>query len=349
MKIWGRALEAPMAGRWVAGCLIVLWGSTNPAPSAEHVRDQWQLDEPVFAPSSEGGFDAVAVKDPSIVRFEGKWHLFYTARGLEEYCTGYAVSRELGRLRSAPRHELEMIRGKGRYGCAPQVFYYEPQRLWYLIFQNRDSNYQPAFSTTPTISDPKSWSAPEPLVLKEDKAKWIDFWVICDSEKAYLFYTRGHNEVVVCTTGLESFPVGWDKGEVVFRGVHESVHVYKVAGRDEYHMIYELNRDGERRFGLATAKAIAGPWAKVTDDYACGSQLVSAAGTERWTDMVSHGEALRSGHDQQMEYDPGDGRWLIQGVGSDDYAAVGYPLIPWKLGIIKRQRAEDDRAEGAAP
>ncbi|MEF8985274.1 MAG: hypothetical protein V5A51_11845 [Bacteroidales bacterium] len=33
----------------------------------------------------------------------------------------------------------------------------EPDKnKWFLIFQNRDSNYQPAFSTTTTISKPES-------------------------------------------------------------------------------------------------------------------------------------------------------------------------------------------------
>ncbi len=71
------------------------------------------------------------------------------------------------------------------------------------------------------------------------------------------------------------------------------------------------------------------------DDYATGDQLkrVGKAGT--WTEMVSHGEVLRSGYDEQMEYDPKGCRWLIQGILKKD-KDMPYPSLPWKLGIISK-------------
>ena len=107
----------------------------------------WKASAPVLLPGAKGSFDEVSVKDPSIVFFENAWHLFYTVRGQNEYTTAYVSAKDLETLKTAPRFELEQIRGKTRYGCAPQVFYFEPQNKWYLIFQNRDANYQPAFST----------------------------------------------------------------------------------------------------------------------------------------------------------------------------------------------------------
>ena len=43
------------------------------------------------------------------------------------------------------------------YNCAPPVFYFRPQKKWYMIFQSQ----QPRFSTTDNIADPMSWSAPQ--------------------------------------------------------------------------------------------------------------------------------------------------------------------------------------------
>jgi hypothetical protein len=266
---------------------------------------------------------------------DGKWHLFYTARSSSEYTTGYVSAPRLTELQSAPRHELKTIRGKGRYGCGPQVLYYEPQGKWYLIFQNRDSNYQPAFATTTTIAKPATWSAARPLIRKDNRAKWIDFWVICDETKAYLFYTQGHRGVVVRSTRLEMFPHGWGEAIEVFQDVHEAVHVYKVKGHSQFHMIYELNRQGVRSFGLAVSNSLEGPWKKVTDNYATGDQLKTADGVKSWTEMVSHGELLRTGYDQHMEYDPQNCRWLIQGILKKDMN-VPYPALPWKLGIMRR-------------
>ncbi|MDP6545239.1 MAG: non-reducing end alpha-L-arabinofuranosidase family hydrolase [Phycisphaerae bacterium] len=319
-------------GSWLLASLAAV---SAVAVAADAIENKWEISAPVLSQGPEGSFDEVSVKDPSIVFHEGKWHLFFTARSKSEYTTGYVSAEELAGLQSAPRHQLKMIRGKGRYGCAPQVLYYRPQRKWYLIFQNRDSNYQPAFSTTATISKPQTWSAPKPLIRKDAKSKWIDFWVICDKTKAYLFYTQGHRGVIVRSTGIDKFPGGWGPGKEVLRDIHEAVHIYKVKGRNEFHMIYELNKRGVRSFGLATSKDLEGPWKKVTDAYATGRQLKLAGGVKTWTEMVSHGELLRSGYDEKMEYDPKDCRWLIQGILKKD-SKVSYPSLPWKLGIMRK-------------
>jgi hypothetical protein len=72
----------------------------------------------------------------------------------------------------------------------------------------------------------------------------------------------------------------------------------------------------------------------VTDDYAIGDKLVFGNPADRWTDQVSHGEMIRTGYNQNLEYDPADGRFLIQGLRSK--AHVGkYRRLGWQLGIIK--------------
>lgn len=305
--------------------------------SAQNLNAQpqniWEIGNPIFSPGPAGSFNEVAVKDPSIVFFENAWHVFYTARSQNEYITGYVSAKELSELQIAKRFELEQIRGKTRYGCAPQIFYFEPQKKWYLIFQNTDSNYQPAFSTTTTISNPDSWSISKPLLQKDKKEKWIDFWVIADETKVYLFYTEAHEGVVVRSTNIEDFPNGWSAGEKVFDNVHEAVHVYKVKNKQKFHMIYELNNEGVRSFGLAAAKNLMGPWKKITDNYATGEQLKYVGNNELWTEMVSHGEAIRSSFNQKMEYEPENCRWIIQGILKNQLNA-DYPSLPWKLGVI---------------
>jgi len=224
---------------WSLACSITVSAAAIVGDSPEN---KWEVSSPILSAGPEGSFDEISVKDPSVVFYKDKWHVFYTARGKGEYTTGYVSAKKLSDLKSAQRHELKMLRGKSRYGCAPQVFYYKPQGKWYLIFQNWDSNYQPVFSTTTMISKPETWSEPKPLLLKDTNAKWIDFWVICTTEKAYLFYTEDHNSVILRSTSLKDFPNGWSKGKMVFKDVHEAVHIYKVKGRTEYHMIYELNK-----------------------------------------------------------------------------------------------------------
>ena len=73
---------------------------------------------------------------------------------------------------------------------------------------------------------------------------------------------------------------------------------------------------GVRSYGLAVAGSLGGPWRNVTDRFATGDQLRHPlrSGGARWTDMVSHGEAIRSGYDETLEYEPRGCRWLIQGA-----------------------------------
>jgi hypothetical protein len=206
--------------------------------------------------------------------------------------------------------------------------------MWFLIYQNTDSNYQPAFSTNLNISDPDNWSSAKPLLQKEKKEKWIDFWIIADEIKVYLFYTEAHSGVVVRSTNIEDFPNGWSAGDHVFDNVHEAVHIYKVKNKQEFHMIYELNTDGIRSFGLASAKNLMGPWEKITDYYATGEQLKYIGNNKSWTEMVSHGEAIRSGFNQKMEYEPKNCRFIIQGI-LEKQITPDYPSLPWKLGVIE--------------
>ena len=294
--------------------------------------NSWSVGCPVLSAGPEGSFDDVAVKDPSLVYYKGRWHLFYTAAADNDYTTGYVSADSLDGLKKAERHQLTMIRGIKRYGCAPQVFYFAPQKLWYLVFQTKDSNYQPAYSINVDVSIPGSWSKPQPLLVKDAKAKWIDFWIICDRGRAYLFYTEAHNGVVMRSTSLKDFPGGWSKAHMVYSNIHEAVHIYKVRNKREFHMFYELNNSNVRSFGMARAQQLDGPWVKVTNEYATCEQLKHVAPV--WTEMVSHGEVLRAGFDEKLEYNPVSCRWLVQGI-LQNVKDCNYPSLPWQLGVIK--------------
>ncbi len=226
-------------------------------------------------------------------------------------------------------------------------FYTEARRKGFLIFQIKEKSaigHLPVFSTSPDISDPGSWTAHQTLLRKDSSGKWIDFRVIAHEGKAYLFYTENHGEVMVRSTDLAHFPSGWGPAKEAFGGIQEAVHVYKVRGKHEFHMVYELNNKGVRSFGLATAPHPEGPWRKVTDTYATGCQLGFNDG-QVWTDMVSHGELIRSGHDERMEYEPGRERCLIQGILRKNHVGQ-YLDLSWQLGLMQRHMPGKSRPGG---
>lgn len=61
---------------------------------------------PRAGPGSPSSFDSTAVKDPSIVQFENRWYLFYTARGNQKYSIGYVSGAGLHEINAALRFQL---------------------------------------------------------------------------------------------------------------------------------------------------------------------------------------------------------------------------------------------------
>lgn len=314
--------------RSLAACLTL----TATLLSAQQPHLRWRASTPLLAPGPRGSFDETAVKDPSIVRYNGRWHLFYTARGRGRYNIGYVSAARLEGLAAAPRHLLAQLRGqKEEYAAAPQIFYFRPQKLWYLIYQTTDGWYQPVYSTSANIDQPQSWTAPRPLLLKTDEAKWIDFWVIADAQHAYLFYTRSHREVMSMSTPLSQFPHGFRDARRALDGVHEAVHIYRVRATGEpYQMIFETFDNQLRKFGLASASSLAGPWKRVTDDFASGSMIEKPS----WTGEASHGELLRSGYDERLEVRWRRLQFLIQGMPAGEHKGE-YVDLPWRVGILE--------------
>lgn len=307
--------------------ILIAFGATLALAKGLHV---WSMEYLVLDRGAPGSFDSTAVKDPSIVQFESRWYLFYTARGNQKYSIGYVSAPDLRKIKAAPRFQLSQLNdGSGMY-VAPEVFYFQPLRKWFLIYQTSRSNYQPAFSSTSTIDRPASWSRPETLVNKSDRAKWIDFWVICDNRLAYLFYTRNHKDVTVMTTPLKDFPHGFSHPQVVFSGVHEAVHIYREAGMQEkYALLFESrNASGWRDYGLAEAPRLLGPWTTTNRHFA--SRIDNG-----WSRDVSHGELLRTGYDQLLEADVAHAQFLIQGMPPQDHTG-NYPSLPWRLILIRR-------------
>jgi len=280
----------------------------------------WLAGPVLLAPGPPGSFDETAVKDPSIVFHNNAWHLFYTARGRGQYTLGHVTAPTLEKLNAAPRRQIMPA-----YAAAPQVFYFRPQKKWYLIFQTTAANYQPVFSTS---ADLAAWTAPQPLIDKRDTAKWIDFWVLCDSRNAYLYFTRDHRELYMATAPLKSFPIGWDEPRQVFSPLHESAHIYAATGpTPRFLLFFETQQNDRRAYGLAEAASPAGPFREVDRNFA------SRVRQPAWTQEISHGELIRHGSDERLLIDPANLRFLIQGLPAKAHTGP-YPELPWSLGII---------------
>ena len=206
---------------------------------------------------------------------------------------------------------------------------------------NRALKLQPAYSVTENIEDPNSWSPAALLFPQDDPAgvsKWIDFWVICDAKRAYLFFTSMDGKMWRMSTAIEQFPKGFDHCELALRAdIFEAAHVYRVGAADGFLAVIEAQGGTGRRYYQAfLADTLDGKWRPLADSE--GEPFAGAANVtcdqERWTENISHGELIRAGYDETMRIDAKNLRFLIQGVSEKDKAGKKYGDIPWRLGIL---------------
>ena len=324
MLVACRAAEPPA---WSTG--EFRWKSTGPLIDIEAQRT---AEDP-----------PVALKDPSIVFHDGRWHLFGTLRMQSgRVCMQYLSFSDWPQANAAPR---EVISFSDKYHCAPQVFYFTPHRRWYLICQLVSPEQTPAmgpyYSTTTNLADAKSWTKPELMVTNPAPGqKWIDFWVICDAEKAHLFYTSNNGKLWRRETKLTDFPRGWSEQVLALEGdLFEASATYKLKGRAQYLTIVEAQTTGRRYFKAYLAERLEGPWRGLADTLARPfAARENVEQSPEWTASISHGELLRTGVDEHLEVDPDHLRFLYQGVSEADYRGAKYGGIPWRVGLLEATR-----------
>jgi len=303
----------------------------------------WTLSPPLISPGDRPENPCISVKDPTVVFAEGRWHVFMTVRSRQPPVhVEYVAFEKWEDADKAPRH---VFKWHDRYFCAPQVFYFRPHKKWYLIYQvgepSRKLQLQPAYATTGKIADPASWS-PGKLFFPEADPKgvsrWIDFWVICDDKRAYLFFTSNDGRMWRMWTPIEKFPDGFDHCELALRAdIFEAAHTYRLAGQEKYLTVVEAQgREGRRYYKAYTADRLDGAWQPLAD--AEDRPFAGAANVRQpdppWADNISHGELLRAAGDETLPVDPAGLKFLIQGVNNSAKGDKGYGGIPWRLGLL---------------
>ena len=315
---------------------------------------RWTVGQPLLSvqpknlPASAADNPWVAVKDPSIIRYQDRWHLFCSLRKRK----GGQGRIRIGCLsfvnwKDAPEARWHLLKLTDDYHGAPQVFYFTPHKKWYLIYQAADQSrkiaYGPCFSTSDNIADPTSWTLPAPLYQRksDDVAAGLDFWIICDESKAHLFYTSLNGRMWRTETSLAKFPGGWSRAKVVLRGdIFEASHTYRLKGLDKFLTLIEAQAGPRRYFKAYIADKLDGEWKPLaaTKKKPFASPVNVRDAAAHWTDSFSHGELIRTRFDQTLEVDPADLRFLFQGASDSDRRGKGYGAIPWRLGLLEREK-----------
>lgn len=310
----------------------------------------WVSTGPILSAKSDPANPAramAAIKDPSIVRYNGRWHVYATTATKEGHWgmlyTSFADWKDAA---SAPQYYMDDNPNLRGYHCAPQVFYFRPQQKWYLIYQSQ----HPQFSTTDDISKPETWSKPQNFFPAQPQTVvqgWIDYWIICDDTHAYLFFTDDHGRFYRSRTTLANFPNGFDDPVIVMHSpkafdLFEASCTYKIKGTGQYLTLIEaLGQGGHRYFRGFLADRLDGQWRPLADTwdnpFAGITHVRFEEGAKPWTQSISHGELLRDGYDQTMTIDPANLVLIYQGLTPDTPRGLDYGRLPWQLGLLRRE------------
>lgn len=312
---------------------------------------KWTTGDPVIEPMAEPGRNVVSAKDPSVLYFEGKWHVFYTTcdeKGVwSMQFTAFKDWKEAKNAKAYPKDNNPNLRG---YHCAPHVFYFTPHKKWYMVFQSG----QPQYSTNDDINNHDGWTkpvdffngAPDGLEKGQWGPEWLDFHCIADDEHVYLFFTGDNGRFYRSRTKIEDFPKGMSNPELVMRHtergmIFEGSITYKIKGQNKYLTLIEAFSapTWDRFYRSFTADSLDGEWREEAgtweNPFAGMTNVSFENGVLPWTKDISHGELIRSGYDEKMEIDSENIQMLFQGR---DPASNGQPyhMLPYKIGLLKR-------------
>ncbi|MEE1940060.1 non-reducing end alpha-L-arabinofuranosidase family hydrolase [Streptomyces sp. TRM 70361] len=328
--------------------LVPVGGDDSPDSSLPS-SFQWSSSGVLAGPKTDGSHpDVAAIKDYTVVRHNGEWQVYFTtAVPGTGWNLGHFSFPDWDRAAGADHTFLDTESAVGSgYRAAPHLFYFEPQGLWYLVYQTG----LPSYSVSSDPSDPTSWSEPrnfmsaEPAIVTRNKGDghWLDFWVICDAADCHLFSSDDNGHIYRAQTSVQDFPNGFGNTVIAMEDsdpnrLFEGTAVYRVGDTGEYLLLQEaIGSDGRRWYRSFTSGRIEGPWNPLADTesnpFARSNNVTFPAGTPAWTRDFSHGELIRADNDQTLTIDPCRLQFLYQGL--DPNAGGDYIALPWRMGLL---------------
>jgi len=332
---------------------------------------RWKATGVLVRPQHDPTHFLYSVKDPTIFRYKDQWHVYATAFMVSGPAAAALLNPAGGTPTAGPGRGggggwsmvhlsfadwkdapnaklfyLDTVPGFGGYKCAPEVFYFTPQKKWYFIFQTQ----RPAYCTSETPDDPKSWTAPQPFFGPDIRTPRlpIDYHCIGDGKHMYLFFTGDDGNFYRSRTTYAEFPRGFSQPVVAMRGtrntVFEASFTYRIKGTDKYLTCVEA-LSPTRFYRAYVADQLDGEWYPVEGfdtfekPFAGIRNITFEEGVEPWTGQVSHGEMVREGNDERMILDPDHLLFLYQGI-ADAENRGDYGRLPYKLGLLRAVKDE---------
>lgn len=249
--------------------------------------------------------------------------------------------------KDAPAAKLDYMDANpafGGYKCAPEIFYFTPQKKWYFTFQTQP----PVYCTSDTPDNPMSWTNPQPFFAQGTPMPNlpIDFHFIGDGQYMFMFFTGDDGFVYRSRTTYADFPKGFSNPVYAIAGtrntVFEAGFAYKIKGVDKY--LYCVEGLGAGRYYSAyVADKLDGEWYPVEGfnspekPFAGKANVTFEEGVTPWSGQVSHGEMIREVNDERMVLDPDNLQFLYQGISDADNHG-DYGALAYKLGLLRAMK-----------
>ena len=304
----------------------------------------WSSSAVLISAVPDATHPLIAVKDPSVVYYNNQWNVYATSvDNSGSYNMVYLHFTDWSQAAAAKPYYMDATPGLSGYHCAPELFYFTPQKKWYLIYQSGP----PQYSTADDPTQPSTWTAPQSFFANQpaNVSNWIDFWVICDSANCYLFFSGDNGNFYRSQTTIANFPNGFGTPQIVMQATNagdlfEAGNTYSLKGSTQYLTLIEAmgGNSGQRYFRAFLADSLDGEWTPVTgassfDTPFLGENNVTFAnGVTPWTVNFSHGEMIRTGYDETLQIDPGNPQFLYQGY-NPSANGDSYGQLPWQLGL----------------
>jgi hypothetical protein len=312
---------------------------------------KWISTAPLVVPVNDDTHTLQSIKDPTIARIDGKWHIYATAHMTSPRTnnTFNMVHVSFADWKDAPKAPLFYMDNNPNftgYKCAPELFYFTPQKKWYFTFQTQP----PVYCTSETPGDPNSWTKPEAFFARGTPMPRlpIDYHFIGDGQHMYMFFTGDDGHFYRSRTTYAEFPKGFSNPVVAMRGTRSTVFeasiTYKIKGTEKYLTLVEALGAG-RYYRAYVADKLDGEWYPVQGfdtvekPFAGKANLTFEAGVEPWSGQVSHGELVLEEFDERMILDPNKLLFLYQGISDADNKGP-YGALPYKVGLLRAVKAD---------
>jgi hypothetical protein len=340
-----RDTSITMASETVTNLTVSMTSSVVDPICALPTNPKWTSSGILVDIKPDGSHNMASVKDPTIQKYNGNYLIYCTIynKSNSTWSMQFIKFADFSQAASQTPYFMDKTPGFGGYKCAPELFYFEPKKIWYLIWQQQD----PAYSTTTTPDNPSSWSSPKPFysgAMPGGIKLPIDYFPIADANNFYLFFTGDDGKVYRVKTTLANFPSGFGSPvvakqlngtDIIFEG---SSH-YKVKGTTNTYLHVVEGQGGTGRvYSAWTSEGIEGTW----KDYRVGTNSPFAGKNNvtfpsgSWSNDISHGEMLRENPNQEQILDPCNLQFLYQGRSASSSGA--YENLPYKLGLLTLQK-----------